>query len=266
MSHHPIFSLHRGSRIPLLITSEHGSPYIPKQYKNLGLTSKQIKTCKDWYEPGVPELGFRLAKKLGASFLVSGVSRLVVDVNRKFKAASKLANAYHAPAIKPKLIVAKNPREDELIDISGNMHLTAKEQKARYEKYALPFLETGKKEVLRLKSQFGRCLIFSMHSFYPTYLGDIRKTDLDVMYQHSVSLGARYFSLLKKTLGKDFMVKKNNPWSLDAVDGGIFGDLQKVPGVDLLAIDIKNSHLSFPGRVRKVENALLSILSSLISG
>ena len=67
---------------PILFTCEHASSDIPKKYKNLGLTTKQLRNCKDLYDPNAFELFDALVKKFNSSSQYSQMSRLVVDMNR----------------------------------------------------------------------------------------------------------------------------------------------------------------------------------------
>ena len=67
--------------IKLLIVADHASNYIPKKYKNLGLTKKDILTHKA-YDLGVRDLAINLSNKLDSQLVLGEYSRLLIDCNR----------------------------------------------------------------------------------------------------------------------------------------------------------------------------------------
>ena len=67
--------------VKLLIVADHASNYIPKKYKNLGLTKKDILTHKA-YDPGVRDLAINLSNKLDSQLVLGEYSRLLIDCNR----------------------------------------------------------------------------------------------------------------------------------------------------------------------------------------
>jgi predicted N-formylglutamate amidohydrolase len=66
---------------PLLLVCDHASNFIPRALANLGLDESQL-----WwhiaYDIGVAEVTRLLSRRLGATGILCGFSRLVIDPNR----------------------------------------------------------------------------------------------------------------------------------------------------------------------------------------
>ena len=70
----------------VIFICDHASNYIPSKYKNLGLNKNQIQRHIAW-DIGVAAVAKKLSKKLNATVIMSGYSRLLIDCNRPFGAS-----------------------------------------------------------------------------------------------------------------------------------------------------------------------------------
>lgn len=222
---------------PILLTCEHASPRIPKNLDKLGLSSAELRGAKDLYDPGSEQLARMLAEKLGASMLLSTTSRLVIDYNRRLDMQGVAGNTYHAPALKTELLTELDGQE-VIVPIVANQKKSAQLAVARYKQYVQPYQTAGIALAQRLVATHGHCLVLSVHSFYPVYRGDVRKTDIDVLYDVAVREGKVFAQVVKKQTS--LVVAENKPWGMKDVDGGVFNGLQSQAGVTLLAVDINN--------------------------
>lgn len=236
-----VFHLEEDTNSPLLLSCEHASSYIPEEYENLGLTEDELRRAKDLNEPDVLAVARKVRDLLGGSLMYSQVSRLVSDSNRPPSAVAGGANSYHASAVKTELVCSTD-REDVLVPIPGNQHLSSEEKLARYNTFTRPYFEAGKELVQRLLDRHGRVVIFSIHSFFPTYNGDVRSTDIDVLFGKQKQKGESLAQVVQSKTKS--LVEMNKPWGLLDAQGGVFGELEEVAGVELFAVDIKNTLLT----------------------
>jgi predicted N-formylglutamate amidohydrolase len=251
------YILNTNLRSPILLTCEHASRRIPKNLGKLGLTAAELRGAKDLYDPGSEQLTRMLAEKLGASILLATTSRLVIDYNRRLDMQGVAGNAYHAPALKTELLTELEGKE-KIVPIVPNQKKSAQLAAMRYKQYVQPYQTAGIACAQRLVATYGHCLVLSVHSFYPVYRGEVRKTDIDVLYDVAVREGKEFAQTVKKQTS--LVVAENNPWGMRDVDGGVFKSLQMVPGVTLLAVDINNrllqSHRAVQALVRVLVPAM----------
>ncbi len=249
------------SKSNLVFTCEHASGRIPKQFGKLGLSAKQLKDAKDLYDPGCLKVAQNLAKHFNASLVYSTVSRLVVDSNRRLDMTGTADNKHHAPAVKHHLVVG-NDNHDELINIPDNLNLGYKNEKQRFNEIVLPYQQEGFNIVEKLLEYHERVIVMSIHSFFPLYHGHHRKTEIDVMYDKSHSLGKVLFNFLKNN--SSYEIGNNEPWSLKDADGGIFNKLQSQKQVSLLALDINNKLLRSKASSDKVSKVIIKAVDQIL--
>ncbi|MBL8031230.1 MAG: N-formylglutamate amidohydrolase [Candidatus Doudnabacteria bacterium] len=224
-------------RSPILLTCEHASARIPKNLDRLGLSSAELRGAKDLYDPGSEQLTRTLAESLGASMLLATTSRLVIDYNRRLDMQGVAGNGYHAPALKTELLTELEGIET-IVPIVTNQKKSTRLAAVRYEQYVQPYQAAGLALAQRLVAKHGHCLVLSVHSFYPVYRGDVRKVDIDVLYDRAVTEGKRFAGVVKKQTS--LVVAENKPWGMKDVDGGVFTSLQNRSDITLLAVDINN--------------------------
>lgn len=248
------YILKTNQRSPILLTCEHASARIPKDLNKLGLSFPELRGAKDLYDPGSAQLTRTLAEKLGANMLLATTSRLVIDYNRRLDMQGVAGNAYHAPALKTELLTELGG-EETIVPILANQKKSAQLSVTRYKKYVQPYQAAGIALAQRLVAIHGHCLVLSVHSFYPVYRGDVRKVDIDVLYDAAVREGKQFAQVVKKQTS--LVVAENKPWGMKDVDGGVFNSLQSQPGVTLLAVDINNRLLQSQRAVQTLAQVLV---------
>lgn len=202
---------------PLVFTCEHGSEFIPPEYSNLGLTSRNLKHAKDLFDPGSLKLALCLAKDLNASILYTRFSRLLIDANRFLGVKTNYNNAYHAPALKTELLIEDEDGE-RLIPIPGNQVANHNmEEKLRWDKYVKPYYQEIDRLTKQLTNKFSQVYIFQIHSFYPQYNGDIRKIDIGVIHD-KLPLAKKLIHSMRNAT--KLCIGNNEPWGMKAVGGG----------------------------------------------
>ncbi len=101
----------------IIFICDHASPRIAKEYSNLGLTKKYLKTHISW-DIGAKKVCINLAKRLKQSYFLSNFSRLVIDPNRNKNSKELIVeNSFgiEIPANKNiSLVEKKKKREDRI--------------------------------------------------------------------------------------------------------------------------------------------------------
>ena len=246
----------------IILTCEHASGRIPKEFGRLGLSKKEILGAKDLCDPGALEVLKILEKKLKASYLYSNISRLVVDYNRMIGGLNNSNNSFHAAVLKRDLMTETDGKE-KIISIPLNCSYGKKdfvcEEKKRFEKFVAPYLDDAKKIVNKIRG-FEKKYIIMIHSFFPTYNGDVRKVDIGVLYDQSKKISGDIIKNLRKN--STFKIGDNSPWKMTDIDG-IFSKLEKEEDVEIICFDINNRNLRSKKDVVRVSNAIYRALKEV---
>lgn len=88
-----------------------------------------------------------------------------------------------------------------------------------------------------------------IHSFFPTYNGDVRKVDIGVLYSKSKNISKKIIKNLRKNT--NLKIGDNSPWKMTDVDG-IFSGLEKEEEIEIIAFDINNKHLKNKKDINKI--------------
>lgn len=247
---------------PFLLTCEHASNYIPPEFSNLGLSNRELTTSKDWNDPGAFELLKLLSDLHGASTLAARFSRLVIDPNRPLFGPSAAKNSFHAGALKTQLLVERDG-EEEIISIPRNTVLNLrKEEEDRWNYFVKPYYEKGTSAVETLLEHHPEVTVVQVHSFFPSYNGNVRSTDIGVLHQRQDNFdGGVVIDFLRKN--SDFEIGDNKPWSMEDADGGIFDVFHENPRVRLFAIEVNNKHLQDSAGQEQIAKLLAQLLKEV---
>ncbi|MDD3498104.1 MAG: N-formylglutamate amidohydrolase [Candidatus Moranbacteria bacterium] len=249
----------------ILLTCEHASKRIPREFKRLGLKRKELENSKDWYDPGAFEVMKFLAEKLKTSCIYSDVSRLVIDYNRRLNGKNKNKDKFHSCPMKYELLVGKNGKDD-IVKIPGNNFSTEKkflaEEKKRFKKYVVPYRKDGYLMIDRIKNVHKMAYVILIHSFYPFYNGDKRNVDIGVLHFSKQTFSERVIKSLKKNT--KFKIGNNKPWKLSDADGSIFHRVEDMKNAELLVFDINNKNLINKKDIKKISVAIAEALKENI--
>lgn len=243
----------------ILITCEHSSKRIPREYKNLGLKKNILLGAKDLYDPGSLEVFKILSKKLKSNYIYSNVSRLVIDYNRMIGGKNINNNTFHSGALKTNLLTEID-RKEELVEIPLNSIKDSKkfkkEEQGRFNRFVLPYLEDSREIIAKMNINEKRYIVM-IHSFFPVYNGKTRKTDIGVLYDKSKGVSKNIIGYLRRNTKLE--IGDNSPWKMTDVDG-IFSDLEREEGVELVAFDINNKHLRDKKNIKMISQLLYGAL------
>lgn len=160
-----VLSVNAGGASSVVLVCEHASNHIPVDLDDLGLSADARASHAAW-DPGAMAVASRMAQRLDAPLIASGVSRLVYDCNR--------------PPTAPDAMLARS----EVFDIPGNMDLTQADRDARTKAYYRPF-EAALRAVLH---RVAHPVLVTVHSFTPVYHGVYRPVEIGILHDRDTRL------------------------------------------------------------------------------
>lgn len=177
---------------PILLVCDHASNRIPRALAGLGLEADALHRHIA-YDIGAASLTRLLAARLQACAVLTGYSRLVIDVNRQ-------------PG-DPQSILAVS---DGTL-IPGNADLSLAEQEARTEIFHWPYHHAIDAAFARLRRSGPAPILFSIHTFTPSLAGLDRIWDLGVLWNRDPRLAVPLIEILSRQ--RDLCVGDNEPYS-----------------------------------------------------
>ena len=174
---------------PLILTCEHASYELPREYRGLGVTSSDLKRHIGW-DIGAREVVATISQVLDAPAVCSGYSRLLIDCNR--------ALSDHD------LIVEQSDRTV----VTGNHNLKDEERERRVAKFYTPYHDA----IDQLINDHTRrpLTLLSVHSFTPVLGKKERRFDLGVLFDAYDSLAQEVGQRLHH---EGHRVRYNEPYS-----------------------------------------------------
>ena len=177
-----------------VFTSEHGGNIIPEKYQSSFVNANAALNSHRGIDYGSQDL-FLFCKSLSDFSKSNTVSRLLIELNRSKhhpKLFSEFSDSFKI--------------EDKAVLIS---------------EFYDPYRDNVEAEILRLIKKGEEVIHISFHSFTPVLNGDIRKTDIGILYDPSRKAEKSFSGQLKQNLKAelpDFRIRYNYPY-LGTADG-----------------------------------------------
>lgn len=186
--------LNAQGRAPAVLICDHASRAVPAAMNNLGLPDDELLRHIGW-DPGTAAITERLAQSLDAPAVFSGVSRLVIDCNRR--------------PDDPTLICEVS---DGTI-VPGNRNLDAAERERRLNKYFHPYHAAIEDTMEAARERVPEPALLSIHSFTPRMRvkGMDRPWHIGVVWDRDGRLAQPLLKALRDE--GDLVVGDNEPYS-----------------------------------------------------
>jgi predicted N-formylglutamate amidohydrolase len=175
------------ARSPVFIICDHASKRIPPEYGDLGLEPGHREDHIAW-DIGAAEVARVLSAELDAPAVLGGISRLVVDLNRRPEAPDVIPGVTHG------------------VRVPGNEMLAADDRASRFRRFYHPYHEA----VDRLLAMGDAAVIVSIHSFSHALDRAARDFDVGLLFDEFESLATAFAQQL--TLA-GLRVRLNEPYS-----------------------------------------------------
>ncbi len=220
----------------VLLVCEHASNKIPKQYDGLGLNQGAQQSHVAW-DPGAFAVAVLLSEQLDAPLVAGRVSRLIYDCNRPPEAPDAI------------------PTRSELLDIPGNMGISAAERTHRISNIYRPF-QDALASITTRKSRPD--VLVTVHSFTPVFLGKPRAVEIGILHDSDRRLADAMLRVAKTHTRRN--VLRNQPYT---AEDGVTHTL-KLHGVrnNLLNVmlEIRNDLISTGPEQRHIANEIAAII------
>lgn len=204
---------------PFLLVSDHAGRRIPRALGDLGVSESELRRHIAW-DVGIEPVVRFMADDLDAHAILQPYSRLVIDCNRPFEAASSIAPI------------------SENTPVPGNVKLTQDEIETRQREIFSPYHDAIAAELDRRKRERLPAFLVSMHSFTPVFKGANRPWHSGVLYNRDSRFAAFVLRLLREE--DEMTVGDNEPYMVsDDTDYTIpvHGERRSIPHV---AIEIRH--------------------------
>ncbi|MEQ8206676.1 MAG: N-formylglutamate amidohydrolase, partial [Woeseia sp.] len=160
---HPYRILNENAVSPILLLCDHASRYIPPSLNNLGLDPVALRSHLAW-DIGAAATTEYLADALGATAVLAGYSRLVVDCNRKLLDAQAFLEF------------------GDGVVINGNRGLSEAARQARASEIYWPYHGAIGQQLDRLRNEGCLPIILAMHSFTPVMDSVPRPWEIGILW------------------------------------------------------------------------------------
>lgn len=169
----------------VLITCEHASKDLPSEHIHL-YDPDTLDSHAGW-DPGALDLAQHLARSLDAPLFAGRWSRLLIDLNR---------SAHHRGRI------------------PGKNKLSPEQCAALHHGVWLPYRQQVAEAAQQAVRGTGHCLHLSVHSFTPIWQGQMRRTDIGLLYDPARSVERHLAKQLQAALsaGTGLRVHRNQPY------------------------------------------------------
>ncbi len=225
----------------LVVTCEHASNRLPAPLEAQGEDSKWLETHWGW-DPGAAAVVRDLVRRKASVAVLSRFSRLICDPNRSPDEFDWIRE------------------ECEGYALSFNKEITPEERARRKVTYYDPYHDEIDRCLSERLSRGGDVLLFSVHSFTPNYMGNIREMEIGVLYDRFDPVAERFAVHLRD---QGFITALNEPYS--GKDGQIFSAQHHGHrhGVIYLELEIRQDLIDTPDKVTDVSSRLCDALTEL---
>ncbi len=176
-----------------LVICDHSSNNIPLQYKNLGISKKDLESHRA-FDLGASDVASELSKLLNCSLVMANFSRLLIDPNR----------GKDDPTLIPKISEGKI--------IKGNMNISISENDIERNKrilnYYLPYHRQINRFINKSLDNGKTPKLLSIHSFTPIWKGKKRETDIGILWDRDDRLSKIFLNSFK-----NIKLGNNEPYS-----------------------------------------------------
>lgn len=215
---------------PLILLCDHASRAVPRALGDLGLDPAALRCHLAW-DIGAAALTERLAGKLGATAVLAGYSRLVVDCNRQLLDSQAFLEY-----------------GDGLV-IPGNRGLAASDREARAAAVYRPYHRAVAAELDRLRAAGTAPVVLAIHSFTPVLNGAPREWEIGILWDRDPRVPEVLIPALRET---GFNVGDNEPYSGRAPQDFTIDHHAEAAGLPHAGIEVRQDLVSDEQGIERV--------------
>lgn len=220
----PVDTLRQQAPSRLVLVCDHASNRIPERLGTLGLTPADLTAHIAW-DIGAADVARHLSERFDAPLVLSGYSRLVIDMNRP----------HHVPTLIPEVTGG--------VIIPGNQGLTDADKALRIATFHAPY-HAAIRGILDAKSARVRPILLAIHSFTPELLGQRRPWQIGMLYGKDTRIAHAFLAKLRRD--PSLCVGDNEPYHVSADTDCTIPVHGEATGVLHTAIEIRQDGLATP--------------------
>jgi predicted N-formylglutamate amidohydrolase len=240
----PFVIVNGDSTRPILLVCDHASRVIPRALGDLGL-DPLARRCHLALDIGAGSLARALAGSLGATAVLAGYSRLVVDCNRDLLDSGAFLEF------------------GDGIVIPGNRGLTEGDKKARAESIYWPYHRAIAGEIERLRGAGRPPAVIAVHSFTPVLNGISRPWQVGILWDADRRIADALIGGLRAA---GFIVGDNEPYSGRAPQDFTIDHHAEAGGLPHCGIEIRQDQIDSDEGVQKIAAHLHRLIAALPAG
>lgn len=237
----PFRVLNAASEIPLLLLCDHASRRIPVSLGDLGV-DPVVQRCHLAWDIGAGPLTEALAAGIGATAVLAGYSRLVVDCNRQL--------------LDPQAFLEYG----DGVVIPGNRGLSQAARNERAEAIYWPYHRAIAAQIERLTSGGNPPVILAIHSFTPVLNGESRPWQMGILWDKDPRVPDIVIPALREA---GFMVGDNEPYTGRGPQDYTIDNHAEANGLPHAGVEIRHDLIADAEGVRKIAAILLDLFGRL---
>tara|TARA_B100001971_G_C18218908_1_gene555800 strand:- start:212 stop:1048 length:837 start_codon:yes stop_codon:yes gene_type:complete len=189
-----VLNIDRLGETNILIICDHASNKVPRKLNQLGVDDTVLNQHIG-SDIGTDKLGPYIANALNAPAVISGFSRLVIDLNRDTDSKNSI------------------PEVSDHIKVPGNQNLSKDQKQKRLEELYRPYHQKIDDCIDIIKGKGKKPFVISIHSFTPEMDGKKRETDIGILWNENKDISLRLIGALRN-LAPAAKIDGNAPYSL----------------------------------------------------
>ena len=237
----PFCILNKSAETPLLLLCDHASRRIPESLGNLGLDPVALRCHLAW-DIGAGPMTTSLASSLGATAVLAGYSRLVVDCNRQL--------------LDPQAFLEYG----DGVVVSGNRGISDADRRVRTEEIYWPYHGAIAGQITRLQNAGQMPIVLAIHSFTPVMNSVSRPWEVGILWDKDPRVPGILIDELRRA---GLIVGDNEPYSGRAPQDFTIDHHAEAAGLPHAGIEIRQDLVSDEYGVQKMAEVFNGILTSL---
>ena len=234
---------------PIVLACDHASNRVPHSLKGLGLVERELHRHIAW-DQGAAEVTLGLSRRLDATAVLSGYSRLAIDCNRSPGHETSIAE-----------------KSDGTV-VPGNLGIGDDEREARRRALFDPYHAALDGALDRAGGRGGMPVLIAVHSFTPVMAGKARPWQISILWGYDPRVPVPLLAALRAR--GDLVIGDNEPYSGRKGQGHTIRVHGARRGIPHALIEMRADQVADPdGAARFTDilgDALESVLTQLPAG
>ena len=228
----------------VVVSCEHGGNIVPRRYADVFTSAARALSSHRGFDVGALDLARELARRLGAPFQASRITRLLVELNRS----------------------PHNPR----LFSEFSRPLGAEERARVLEQYYFPYRLELEDRIAALIRRRHRVIHLSVHSFTPRFHGVTRRADVGLLYDPARPLEVTLCRAMRRAIRQrdpSLLVRRNYPYRGNTDGLTTFFRARFPPQAYLgIELEVSQKHMrASSARGREVRWAVVAALGEVLS-